>query len=178
MADRNLYRWGQAAPIAMPRLTGFGIQRGDLVFWDTTVTSDPYDQAPSGTAGAVKSAASYPGQATLAALQAAFAAQFVGVSAQRWPVTGNVPPVFGGQDGLLRINTGGVYEFDKQSGLTFLPTQLVAPDGTAAALLPQQVNAVTVKSSAIGRVVRYAGPTALTVLVQIFTAEFSPLTNA
>ena len=94
-------------------------------------------------------------------MQTAFALLFTGVSAQRFPVTGNNPPVFGGQDGLVRVNTGGVYQFDKQMGVTFLFGALVAPDGSSTALLPQQVNlAPSGKATAIGRVVKYAGPNA------------------
>ncbi len=180
MADRNLYRFGNASPIALPRVTGFGIQRGDMTYWDAVPTSDPYDQFPAGSTGAVKSASSFPAQAagTLAAMQTAFAALFMGVSAQRWPATGNVPPVFGGQDGLNRINRGGVYEFDKAPGTIFQATALVGPDGTGTILLPQQVAIVVGKANAIGRVFRTATAAALTVLVEIFTAEYSPLTNA
>ncbi len=178
MADRNLYRYGPANPVALPRATGFAVARGDMTYWDAAVQSDAYDQAPTGTLGVVKSAASLPGGASLAALQASFAALFVGVSGERWPITGKNPPVFGGQDGTIRINTGGVFEFDKAAGVAMLPTTLVGPDGTATGLLPQQVAAVLTRSSAIGRVVDYSPVGATTVLVAIFTAEFSPLTNA
>jgi len=40
------------------------------------------------------------------------AALFLGLSGQRWPVSGNVPPVFGGQDGFLLYYPTGVAEFD------------------------------------------------------------------
>lgn len=162
MADRNLYRYGAAAPVQLPRSTGFAVARGDLSWWDTTVLSDVRPDAPAGSQGVVKSAASFAWQGSLSATQAAFVALFAGVNAQRWPVTGNVPPIFGGQDGYLRVDTGGVFEFDASPGVTFQPLAYVGPDQLAGgtALLPQQVNVVADLAHAIGIVEKYsAGPT-------------------
>ena len=181
MSDRNLWRYGATYPVVLPRATGFALARGDLCYFDVTVLSDVRVEAPTGSQGVVKSAAGYPSQGSTLATQQGFAALFVGVNAQRWPLAGNVPPIFGGQDGLLRINTGGVFEFDKAPGAVFQVGNLVAPDVASApggALLPQQVALVSGKAGAIGRVERFSDGGQSTVWVRIFSAYFAPLTNA
>jgi len=179
MADRLLGRYALGDPFQAPRLTGFAVAIGDLVYWDSVPTSDIRGGAPAGSVGVIKSFASYPWGTSLAATQSSVAPVFAGVCAQRWPVGGNVPPIFGGQDGWLMIYPTGVFEFDCLAGSTFTQFQLVGPDQVAGggALLPQQVAGVSSKSSAIGRVER-AAVNVSKVLVRVFTAEMAPLTNA
>lgn len=180
MADRVLGRYGLGKQLVLPRVTGSPLSGGDLAYWDPTTQSDPYGLATTGTLGVGKSAAVYPWQGSLSATQLAFAAQFVGVCTERWPITGVVPPVFGAQDGYNMFWPEGVFEFDKLAASVFLPTQLVGPDQIVGggALTPQQVAVVGTKPYAIGRVERYSPAGAASVLVRIFSAVFSPLTNA
>lgn len=173
------WRYGDTYPVQKARATGFAIAIDDMCYWDPLTQSDVRPDTGSSTLGVAKSAASFPWQGSLAATQAAFAAQFLGVSGQRWPVTGNNPPVFGGQDGYVRINTGGVYEFAFNPANTWLDTQLVGPDFAGTSLLPQQVAVVSSRALAIGRIERPQSVLGTgSVYVRIFTAEYSPLTNA
>jgi hypothetical protein len=124
----------------------------DLCWWNAAVLSDPNKDNPAGSLGVVSSFANFPWQGTLALTQAAVVPLFIGVSGENWPITGNNPPIFGAQDGFLRLATGGVYEFACLPGSSFVAYQLVGPDLGAQALLPQQVVAVASLNLAIGRV--------------------------
>ncbi len=171
----NRYRYGDTSPAELPRATGWPVQVDDLCYWNSAIVSDINARNPAGALGIVAGAASYPWAGTLAATQAGFAALFIGVSAQRWPLA-NVPPIFGGQDGLLRVNINGVYDFACAPGSSFSAFQYVGPDYLGTALLPQQVIAVTTKANAIGKVETSVTNTSI-VRVRIFTAEFDPLIN-
>ena len=170
------YRYGEVNSVQVARLTGFAVQVDDLCYFEAGTLSDARQDAPNGSAGILKSAASYPWAGTLPATQLAFAAAFAGVSGQRWPVTGNNPPVFGGQDGYIRVSVNGVFEFDCAPGSTFVQFQPVGPDASGNYLLPQQVIAVSGNTYAIG-LVEKAAVNASKVLIRVFSGQMIPLTN-
>jgi hypothetical protein len=162
--DNFRYRHGDTAPvqIAFDPTTGggaFPISIGDLCWIDS---SDGFK---------VKAADAFAWTTNLATTQQNFATVFAGVSAQRWD--GSNPQAYGIKDGLLRVDTGGVFEFACAANSSFNAGDLVGPDKAAGnALLPQQLAAVSAKNQAIGRVTR-AVTGASTVHVEIFAAKFN-----
>jgi hypothetical protein len=162
--DTFRYRYGDASPvqIAFDQTTGggaFPISIGDLCWIDS---SDGYK---------VKGADAFAWTTNLATTQQNFAPVFAGVSAQRWD--GTNLQAYGIKDGLLRIDTAGIFEFACAASSSFNAGDLVGPDKAAGnALLPQQVVAVSAKNEAIGRVAQ-AVTSASTVLVEIFAAKFN-----
>lgn len=143
----------------------------------------PFDQTPGGypislgdccwvsVADSYKVMASdrFPWLGTLDATQQSFAQVFLGVSAQRWD--GHFIS-FGLMNGLIRIDTGGVFEFDCSPLDFFVVGDMV---GLAAGnsngidfLLPQMVVRVDSADKAIGWVERGLGTKANTVLVRLF----------
>lgn len=103
-------------------------------------------------------------QTATALTQFAFNQRFVGCSAQRYD--GSNASAYGIKDGKLRVDTGGVFQFDCASA-SFNPGDLVGPaKASGNTLEPQKVVAVTHPALAIGRVV---APTSseTTVLVRI-----------
>lgn len=89
----------------------------------------------------------------LATTQTAFAALFLGASAQTKTST-TVARVFGNsQDNVIEVATGGVWEYDCASA-TFEIGDFVGPaKDTGNALLSNKVVKVTTEAKAIGRVV-------------------------
>jgi hypothetical protein len=164
--DTFRYRYGDTAPvqIAFDQTTGSGafpISIGDLCWIDS---SDSY---------LVKGADAFAVQTNLADTQQAFAPVFAGVSAQRWD--GSNLQAYGIKDGLLRIDTGGVFEMLCAAGSNFNAGDLVGPQLNTGNtyLLPQTVVGVSGKNEAIGRVARAVSDSAGTVLVEIFAAKFN-----
>lgn len=150
----NRYVRGDARPVIAPVLTAQAVAVGDLVglssgnvvrSQDTTWTTD------------------------LATTQAAFAATFLGVSAQRKVAA--TARVFGNSaDNVMRVDTSGVFEFDCVSA-TFAVGDLVGPaKDTGNALLSQTVVAVASEAAAIGRVAE-AGASVTKVKVQVLSVK-------
>ncbi len=95
-----------------------------------------------------------------------FAGAFLGVSAQSYD--GSNGSAYGINDGNLRVDTGGVYDFACAS-TTWVVGDLVAPAKQSAASLldPQTVAKASGKATAIGKVVQ-AGTSVTTVRVALF----------
>jgi len=162
--DTFRYRNGDTCPVqvAFDQTTGggaFPISIGDMCWIDS---SDGFK---------VKAADAFAWTTNLATTQQNFAPVFAGVSAQLWD--GTNLQAYGIKDGLLRIDTAGVFEFACAANSSFNAGDLVGPDKAAGnALLSQQVVAVSNKNQAIGRVAR-AVTGASTVQVEIFAAKFN-----
>src|SRR5579883_1216261 len=150
------YRYGNSDPQQFPFKTGVAVNVGDLCYCDTS------------DGNTVKPAMSFTWTTNLATTQANFVKQFVGVAAQAYDgVNANA---YGIQDGNLRINTAGVFDFACASA-TFNAGDLVGvdQDGANSNLFAQRV--VQCNSSgvgnAIGRVVQAYPTTTTTVRVEI-----------
>lgn len=89
------------------------------------------------------------GLSALVLTQVGFCKAFVGVAAQRYD--GVKTTAIGINDGTLRVDTSGVFEFDTAAS-SLNPGDLVGLDTASSLLLPQQVALVTNKALAIGRV--------------------------
>lgn len=163
--DTFRYRYGDTNPvqIAFDQTTGtdaFPISIGDLCWIDST---DSYK---------VKGADAFAWTTNLATTQQNFASVFAGISAQRWD--GSNLQAYGIKDGLLRIDTTGVFLMACVADSSFNAGDLVGPaqNGSNNSLAPQTVVAVSAKNEAIGRVAQ-AVSSSSSVLVEIFAAKFT-----
>lgn len=107
---------------------------------------------------AIKGADAFPWTTDLATTQANFAAVFAGIAAQCWtalsdPCT-SIIGNYGIKDGLIRVDTGGVFEMACATGTILFNGDMVGPaqNGSNTALLPQTVVKVAAKNRAIGTV--------------------------
>lgn len=160
------YRYGNSDPIQAPFKSGVAVNVGDICFIDT---SDSYT---------VKPAMSFTWTTNLATTQGNFAKQFCGVAAQAYD--GLNANAYGIQDGNLRIDTAGVFDFTC-AATTWNVGDLVGPDqdGANSNLFAQRVvnvNAAGV-GNAIGRVVQPYLTNTTTVRVEIFS-PYTKLVNA
>lgn len=159
------YRYGDASPVRVPFKTGVAVNVGDICYTDT---------ADSNT---VKPAMSFTWTTNLATTQENFVKQFVGIAAQSYD--GSNANAYGIQDGTLRIDTGGIFDFACASQ-TWNAGDLVGPDqdGANSNLFAQRVVNVnsTGVTAAIGRVVQPYTTDTTIVRVEIFPA-FSSLSN-
>lgn len=164
MADTYRYRFGETNPVQCAFKTGVAVQVGDLCYQDE---NDSYTAKP---------ASSQPWNGTLAQTQQDFVLHFLGVSGQRYDGS-NV--AIGIKDGLLRIDTTGIFEFNCIAGTTLNEGALVGVDQQAGGILlldPQAVVAVGNKASAIGRVERSV-VSASSVKVRIFSTRLGVINN-
>lgn len=165
------YRYGNADPQQFPAKAGVAVNVGDLVYCDTA------------DGNTVKPAMSFTWTTNLATTQPNFVKQFIGVAAQAYDGSAFVngaPAAYGIQDGNLRVDTAGVFDFACASA-TFNAGDLVGPDqdGANSNLFAQRVINVntTGVGAAIGRVVQAYPNATTTVRVEIF-APFTKLVNA
>lgn len=122
MANIARFRGGDARPRAFPtcyavgQSTAYPISTGDLLFLDPAT-------------GCVRSAQYLAGMGTAAACQEAFAGYFVGVAMRKtgaqpgevlWQLQQTIDP------GWTLVGTGGIWEFDCASGVTWQPGDLVS----------------------------------------------------
>lgn len=158
------YRYGDARPMRLPFKTGVAVNTGDLCYVDT---ADSYT---------VKPAMSFTWTTNLVTTQGNFVPVFAGVAAQ--PYDGSNASAYGIQDGTLRIDTSGVFDFACASA-TFNAGDLVgvAQDGANSNLAGQTVAPVAAVADAIGRVVQPYPTATTTVRVAIFSPYFN-LVNA
>jgi len=157
------YRYGDTSPAQIPFKAGVAVNVGDLCYVDTA------------DGGTVKPAMSFPWTTNLATTQPLFVDQFCGVAGQAYD--GVNATAYGIQDGTLRIDTSGVYDY-ACAATTFLVGDLVgvAQDGANSNLAGQTVAKVASVGLAIGRVA-VAGTSLTTVRVKIFT-PYMNLVNA
>lgn len=150
MSTRFLY--GDAAPIvAGPRLTAQAIATGDLVGLNTNVVR----------------ASDTVWDTNLATTQADFVAYFLGVSGQT-ALSGTARIYGDSTDNVIRVDTGGFFEFDCVSA-SFTVGQFVGPaKDTGNALLNQTVVGVSGATMAIGVVVE-AATSVTRVKVRVFS---------
>lgn len=138
MTDTFRYKYGESNPVSVAWKAGSAVAVGDCCFVDT---SDNHT---------VKSAANFTWTTDLPTTQAAFVAEFLGVSAQRYDgVNGNA---YGISDGKLRVDTQGVYEFDTTDSSHNVGDLVGLAQGTGNTLNPQAVTSVSDAAHAIGRV--------------------------
>lgn len=146
------YIHSDVAPRFVPVLTAQAVGSGDLV---------------GTSSGNVVRAEDTAWDTNLATTQTAFAAAFLGVSAQHKPastarITGN------GRDNVIRVDTAGVFEFDCASA-NFAIGDYVGPAKQTGNLLEsKKVVAVGGEALAIGKVVE-AGTALTRVKVQILS---------
>lgn len=152
------YRYGETNPIQVPYVSGSAVDVGDMVFLTA--------------AGAVESAGNMTPGASLVASQEAFAAAFLGVSAQRYD--GVNAAAIGIKDGNLLINTDGVYDMPCPAGTTAEVGALVTPNGNATTFVldSQEVVTTTTAAAAIGVVVM-AATNASVLRVQLFSNKIA-----
>ena len=162
------YRYGNSDPQQFPVKSGVAINVGDLLYCDTS------------DGNTAKPAMSFTWTTNLATTQPLFVAQFIGVAAQSYDGTSftTAPTSYGIQDGNLRVDTAGVFDF-KCASATFNAGDPVgvAQDGSNSNLAGQTVVAVSAVANAIGRVVQAYPVATTTVRVEIF-APFTKLVNA
>lgn len=158
------YRYGDTRPKQVPFKTGVVVNVGDLCYVDTA------------DGGTLKPAMSFTWTTNLATTQPNFVAAFAGVAAQAYD--GSNGNAYGIQDGNLRVDTAGTFDFSCASA-TFKAGDLVgvAQDGANNNLAGQTVAAVAALNEAIGRVVQNYANATTTVRVEIFAPYFN-LVNA
>ena len=149
------YVRGDTRFVIAPVQTAQAVALGDLVGLDT---------------GNVVRAEDETWDTDLATTQTNFVEKFLGVSAQR--KTANVARVDGnGEDNVIRVATGSVYEFDCASA-TFAIGDLVGPaKQTGNALESQKVVSVATEPLAIGRVAE-AGTSVTRVKVRLLSVAY------
>ncbi len=130
MGNQLRYRSGIVQLVRLPVLAGTVIEAGDLVYWDGT---------------SVKPAGDFAWTTNLATTQASFAASFAGV-AHEVSAAGETEPI------SVDVSALSVYEFDAVTG-THRFGAAVAPAESSAHLASQQLAAVAVATSRIGRVI-------------------------
>ncbi|MGE3804158.1 MAG: hypothetical protein AB7K24_05750 [Gemmataceae bacterium] len=139
MSDVYRYRHGDTFPVSPSFKSGTPIELGDLVYLDVADASK------------VKPAGSFAWDTDLATTQRQFARVCAGVAAQRYD--GDNDDACGIQDGKLRIDSEGIFEFDCAEA-SFKVGDLVGPAKQSGnALEPQKIVAVASADLAIGRVV-------------------------
>jgi hypothetical protein len=137
MADPR-YIQGDTAPHNVTIATAKATSKGNLVGLSSNTLVNASDTA---------------WDTDLATTQAAFVALFLGVSDQSKSSTTNARVYGNSQDNVIRVATGGVWEFDCASA-TFEVGDLVGPAKQSGnALEDQKVVAAGSESVAIGRVV-------------------------
>jgi hypothetical protein len=152
MASRYLH--GEPRPVIAPVLTAQAVAIGDLVGLSS---------------GNVVRAEDTTWDTNLATTQAAFVLLFLGVSAQK-KIAATARVVGNPEDNKIRIDAGGVFEFDCASA-TFAVGDLVGPAKQSGnALESQKVAAAGSESVAIGRVVE-AGASITKVKVQLLSVK-------
>ncbi len=154
MADVNNYKRGETNPVVVKVQTIEAIARGDLVGLSTGWAYPASDEA----------------WVDISTSQAAFAANFCGVSGQR-KVSGTAKPgTGGGDDNRMRIATEGVFELDcVVTSALFDVGDLVAPcKASGNALEAQKVEKATI-GKAIGRVEETNVASSGKCLVRIFS---------
>jgi len=165
MADIYRYRYGETNPLNVAvRTTTFpnagtavAVSIGDLCYIDT---ADGFT---------IKPASSLAWGGTLAATQATFVTNFIGVAMQRWD---GVNLATGNKDGTIELGTEGIYLFATATA-TYNVGDLVGLDAASNQLLPQQVIAVgATKANAIGRVERLV-TSGTSVYVRIFGSKMT-----
>lgn len=160
------YRYGDTNPVQVPAKSGVAVNVGDICFVDTA------------DGNTLKPAMSFTWNTNLSTTQAGFVQQFAGVAGQAYDGTTAGLSAYGIQDGNLRCDTEGVYDFACASA-TFKAGDPVgvAQDGANSNLAGQTVVAVAAVANAIGRVVQNYPNATTTVRVKIF-APFFNLVNA
>lgn len=138
MTDVFRYKYGDTNPVSVAYKAGSAVSIGDCCFIDS---SDSHT---------VKSAVNFTWTTDLPTTQAAFIAEFIGVSAQHYDGT-NV--TYGIKDGKLRMDTTGVFEFDTADSSHNVGDLVGLAQGTGNTLNPQAVTTVSDEAHAIGRVV-------------------------
>ena len=159
-ADNMRYRYGETNPVQADVATGQQVNIGDLAGYSGNTVTRAADTAWAGS---------------LAATQAAFAAEFLGVSGQR--KMANVPNCGpgGGDANKIRIATTGVFEYAIQSGTYALGT-LVGPDKDVGnSLLSQQVVPVSDTAHAIGKITAQYDAATTAVKVKVLTKVAAPI---
>lgn len=134
---------GDMNPRPYPVDSGTDFQVGDLVFSDK---ADGF---------AVKPAADFTWNSTLATTQSDFALRFAGVVLATYDGTtfSGAPSAYGLQTGEVMVAQGGVWEMDCASSSTFYPGTLVGPAKQAGnALESQKVVQTSTEVTSIGRV--------------------------
>lgn len=166
------YRYGDSKPNQYAVAAGVAVNVGDLVYLDQSAS--PYT---------VKPAMSFTWTTNLVTTQTNFVKQFIGVAAQAYDGSAFVngaPAAYGIQDGNLRVDTAGVFDFACASA-TWNAGDLVGPDqdGANSNLFAQRVVNVNAGGvgAAIGRVVQNYPNATTTVRVEIFAPE-ARLVNA
>lgn len=161
MANTYRYRHGETNPISVLFSTSFPIELGDLLFIADATTDVDGD---AGVAGTVYPASARKWNTDEATTRADFCAEFIGVAGQAAPNA----TAYGVKDNKVRIDTGGVFEFDAESA-TYTAGQLVGPaKDTGNDLLDQTLEAVSAEAQAIGRVVETTAANSTKVKVRIF----------
>lgn len=137
------YLSGDQRPRPYPVDSGSDFQVGDLVYCDA---ADGF---------AVKPAADFTWNSTLATTQSDFHPRFAGVVLATYTGTtfsGEGPNEYGLQKGQVMVGQAGVYEFDCASA-TFYPSTLVGPAKQSGnALESQKVVQTSTEVTSIGRV--------------------------
>ncbi len=130
MVDVMRWRYGDCNPIQARVDSDTVIEIGDLLYLDT-------DDA--------KPAADFPWAGSLAATQAAFQSQFLGVATQRSGV---------GQTEDIRVATSGVFDFPVTRASLNEGAKLAVAKAAGDSLLSQQVVEATSSAGTIGTAVR------------------------
>lgn len=152
------YRYGDAKPYQVPFKTGVAVNVGDICYVDT---ADGYTLKP---------AMSFTWTTDLPTTQGNFVKQFAGVAAQAYD--GSNGNAYGIQDGNLRVDTAGVFDFACASA-TFNAGDPVGPaKDVGNNLTGQTVVAVASLADAIGRVVQAYPNATTTVRVEIYAPYF------
>lgn len=151
------YQFGGTNPTIAPVLTAQAVAVGDLCGLSS---------------GNVVRASDETWNTDLATTQTAFVTKFLGVSGQQKDA--NLARVFGNaSDNLIRIDAGGIFEFDCASANFAIGDLVGCAKQTGNALENQKVVAVGSEALAIGRVTE-AGTSITRVKVQILS-KLNPL---